>query len=204
MAELDRRKRIGIYGGAFDPPHLAHQTLLLSAVAQLGLDELRVIPTGQAWHKTRVLTASIHRLAMAQLAFDGLPGVVVDAQEIRRGGPSYTIDTLRSIAREQPGADLFLLVGADQARALTTWHAWQEIVRHATIAVAERSDTSQAVNLFEAEKSFPERFIHLAMPAMTLSSTQIRDKISQRLAVSTLVCESVARYIADHHLYQTD
>ena len=71
-------RRIGIFGGAFDPPHLAHVALAQAAVTQLGLDELRVFPTGQAWHKARALTGAAHRLAMAKLAFGAVPGAVVD------------------------------------------------------------------------------------------------------------------------------
>ena len=88
-------KRIGVFGGAFDPPHLAHMALVKTAVADLQLDELRVIPTGQAWHKPRALSPAHHRLAMAQLAFADLPNVLVDPRETQRVGPSYTVDTLR-------------------------------------------------------------------------------------------------------------
>jgi nicotinate-nucleotide adenylyltransferase len=203
MPAVMKPRRIGVFGGAFDPPHLAHQALLKSAMAELGLDELRVIPTGQAWHKTRTLTAPEHRLAMAQLAFSSLPNVLVDAQEIKRNGPSYTIDTLRGLAQTEPHAELFLIMGADQAAALTTWRAWQDILQLAIICVADRADSTRASTLFDAEKLFPARFFHLKMPALTISATQIRATISARQPVDTLVLDAVARYIADHHLYQS-
>lgn len=203
MPEAVTPRRMGVFGGAFDPPHLAHQALLQSAMAELALDELRVIPTGQAWHKTRPLTAPEHRLAMAQLAFSSLPKVMVDSQEIKRGGPTYTIDTLRSLAQTEPQAELFLIMGADQAAALTTWRAWQEILQIAIICVADRTDSTRTSTLFDAEKLFPARFSHLKMPALTISATQIRATISARQPVDTLVQNSVARYIADHHLYQS-
>lgn len=203
MPELMKPRRLGVFGGAFDPPHLAHQALLMAAVAELDLDELRVIPTGYAWHKTRALTAPEHRLAMAQLAFARLPKVVVDAQEITRSGPSYTIDTLRSLAQAEPTATMFLIMGADQAAALTTWRAWQEILQIAIICVADREDSARASTLFDAEKRFPARFVHLKMPALTVSATQIRATISARQPVDALVQDGVARYIADHHLYQS-
>jgi nicotinate-nucleotide adenylyltransferase len=203
MPEVARPRRIGVFGGAFDPPHLAHQALLQSAMAELALDELRVIPTGQAWHKTRTLTAPEHRLVMAQLAFSALPNVLVDAQEIKRIGPSYTIDTLRGLVQAEPHAELFLIMGADQAVALTTWRAWQDILQLAIICVADRTDSTRASTLFDAEKLFPARFFHLKMPALTISATQIRAKISARQPVDTLVLDAVARYIAEHHLYQS-
>lgn len=202
MSDLVQRKRIGVFGGAFDPPHLAHLALLQSAMSELGLDALHVIPTGQAWHKTRTLTPPEHRLAMVELAFAWWPNVVVDAQELKRSGPSYTVDTLRGLALTEPGAELFLIMGADQAAALTTWRAWQDVVQLAIICVADRADSTRASTLFDAEKLFPSRFFHLKMPALTISATQIRATISARQPIDALVSEAVARYIADHHLYQ--
>lgn len=196
-------RRIGILGGAFDPPHLAHLALAQAACEQLQLDQLRIIPTGQAWHKRRLLTAAKHRLAMSQLAFSSLPQVVLDACETRRDGPSYTIDTLRQLLGAEPGAQLFLIIGADQAQALPTWKEWQEIIRSATICVADRDCVTGAIGTYDAEKLVSSRFRHLKMPAMSISATDIRDRISAQLDVTALVCEPVARYIADHHLYQT-
>jgi len=196
-------QRIGILGGAFDPPHLAHLALAKAAIEQLQLDQLRIIPTGQAWHKPRVLTDATHRLAMAQLAFAELPQAQVDDRETRRSGPTYTIDTLRELHAEAAGAQLFLIIGADQAQALTTWHAWEQILRSAIICVADRPFSTGAGVVFDAESAFPQRFFHLQMPAMALSATDIRSSISTHQDVMALVGESVARYIAAHHLYQT-
>jgi nicotinate-nucleotide adenylyltransferase len=202
MADLGGQ-RVGILGGAFDPPHLAHLALARSAVEHLQLNELRLVPTGQAWHKPRALTAASHRLAMARLAFANLPGALVDARETQRNGPSYTVDTLREMRTEMPGAAFFLIIGADQARALAAWHAWQEIVQSATICVADRADLSSASDEFDAKVSNQSRFRHIKMPAMNLSATDIRARIAAQQDVTDLVCEPVARYIADHHLYQT-
>jgi len=196
-------KRIGILGGSFDPPHLAHLSLGQTAVAQLALDGLCVVPTGQAWHKTRVLTDATHRLAMAQLAFAGITQAWVDSRETQRSGPSYTIDTLRELSAEFSQAELFLIIGADQAQALTSWQSWQEILQSATICVADRPDLTGVRAVFDAEKAYPERFFHLQMPSMAISATDIRSAISTHRNVTALVGESVARYIADHHLYLT-
>lgn len=162
---------------------------------------MRVLPTGQAWHKSRTLSDAKHRLAMTGLAFARLPSVVVDDQEILRTGPSYTVDTLRSLAAARPLADLYLIMGADQAAVLTTWRAWQEILQLATVCVADRGDTIRASGQFDAEKLFPHRFIHLQMPALAISATQIRSRVAAAQPIDTLVSEPVARYIADHHLY---
>ena len=196
-------KRVGVFGGAFDPPHAAHAALAAAAVADLHLDELHVIPTGQAWHKTRTLTSAHHRLKMAELAFAHVPNVVVDSREIKRDGPSYTIDTLRELQAGSPGAELFLIVGEDQAIALTTWHEWQEILRLAIICVAEREDLTGDRPRFIASKSQESCFRRLQVPAMPVSATDIRARIAAHQCVVPLVFEPVARYIDDHHLYQT-
>jgi len=196
-------RRVGVMGGAFDPPHLAHQALAQTACEQLELDELRLVPTGNAWHKPRALTAAQHRLAMVQLAFADLPNVTVDPRETLRDGASYTVDTLRELADALPDAQLFLIIGADQAQALTSWKQWQDILQTATICVAGRAGTIRANGQFDAEVSSQTAFLHLNMPAMDTSATDIRTRISANMSVSALVCEPVARYIAAHHLYQT-
>ncbi len=202
-SSANRPRRIAVFGGAFDPPHAAHVALAQAALAALQLDELRVIPTGQAWHKTRPLSPALHRLAMARLAFAELPKVMIDARETERAGPSYTVDTLRELQREQPGAELFLLLGADQARALPSWHAWQEIVQTAIICVADRGDGADKQPRFSAPKLLESRFRQLPMPALPVSATEIRNQIATRQALGPLVLEPVARYIEHHHLYQT-
>ncbi len=197
-------RRVGVLGGAFDPPHLAHQALAQAACLQLQLDELRIVPTGQAWHKSRTLSASEHRLVMAQLAFAGICQAVVDSRETQRSGPSYTIDTLHEIQADTPGSELFLIIGADQAQALTSWRAWQKIVQTATICVAARAYSTGVRGEFDAETLHPDCFRHITMLAMPLSATDIRDRIAARQDVTALVCDSVARYIADHQLYKND
>jgi nicotinate-nucleotide adenylyltransferase len=217
-------KRIGMMGGAFDPPHRTHVALAEAACAQLQLDELRVVPTGQAWHKTRALSAPEHRLAMARLAFASVVKAVVDDCEIRRGGPSYTIDTLLAIrddamggvtagragGAQSPGTApaLFLIVGSDQAQALPAWHRYAEVLKNATICVAVRAYSARANSEFDVVKSTGSHpfaalghFVTLAMPASSLSATEIRERIARREDVAPLVGAAVARYIADHHLY---
>lgn len=194
-------RRVGILGGAFDPPHLAHVALARVAIEQLQLNALHVIPTGQAWHKPRRLTPAVHRLAMVELAFAALPQAEVDGRETRRRGPSYTLDTLRELRGEAPQVQWFLIIGADQADALTSWQGWQEIVLSATICVADRPHTTGAMDQFDAELAYPQQFIHLHLPALDVDATSIRKAVAAQQNVTPLVGASVARYIADHHLY---
>jgi nicotinate-nucleotide adenylyltransferase len=203
MQAAQQRVRIGVFGGAFDPPHVAHQALVQAAQTQLALDRVLVIPTGQAWHKPRPLSAAVHRLAMCGLAFADWPLVHIDARETTRDGPSYTVDTLRQLATEEPQADFFLLVGADQARAFTTWRAWAEILQIATICVAHRGEAGDTFSAYAFEADYPDRICHLSMPAMDVSATTIRQRVAAGRALGPLVCQRVAGYIADHHLYQS-
>lgn len=194
--------RIGLLGGAFDPPHLAHLALARAAVTQLRLDELRVVPTGQAWHKSGNLSAAEHRLAMVRLAFGSEPRVVVDDCELRRSGPSYTIDTLREFRARWAQAEFFLILGQDQARALPQWHAYPDILQLATLCVAVRAG-AQGGELWPGTTPALGTHLHwLALPALTLSATQVRQRVAAHLSISELVFEPVARYIAHHHLYQ--
>lgn len=212
MTQGLRPRRLGVFGGAFDPPHRAHVSLVRAALAQLGLDELRVVPTGQAWHKTRPLSPAKHRLAMAQLAFEVLPGVVVDEREILRAGPSYTIDTLQALAAElgqpqvQPDAqpqapplELYLLMGGDQWAALGSWHRWQHIAHMARLCVWARPGAPRP-----HQKGVPEP-IWLDAPPQAISATSVREGLKDgRLSpqdLDALLPEAVARYISAHGLY---
>jgi len=102
-------QRIGILGGAFDPPHIAHVAMAEAAIVQFNLDELIVVPTGKAWHKPRDLSSGAHRAAMARLAFSHLRQARVDEIELHREGASYTIDTLRSLSDQYPDAQFFFI-----------------------------------------------------------------------------------------------
>lgn len=194
-------KRMGVLGGAFDPPHLAHVLLARAAIRQFQLDEVRVLPTGHAWHKTRPLSPAEHRVAMTRLAFAELPQVVVDEREIRREGPTYTVDTLRELHAEQPQAELYLILGQDQAEALANWHEPDEIAKLAIICVAERPQLARENRVFTPPPEQAARFCKLQMRALPISATGIRSRLASRQGLAGLVSEPVASYIEQHHLY---
>jgi nicotinate-nucleotide adenylyltransferase len=202
--------RLGVFGGAFDPPHVAHVALVQAAVAQLQLDQVCVLPTGQAWHKPQNLSDAEHRLAMTRLAFAHVPQVVVDEREILRTGPSYTVDTLHELQTEYPQAQLYLLLGDDQRRALPAWHQIGEIGRIAIICAAGRDMAVRAWN--EESGAAPTnpplsdtlqaRIRTLDMPLMPHSATDIRVLAATEQALTGLVSPAVERYIHEHHLYR--
>ncbi len=195
--------RVGLFGGAFDPPHLAHRALVRCALERLALDRLVVLPTGRAWHKTRALTAAEHRLAMCRLAFGDLPGVEVDRREIDRTGNSYTIDTVEELVREHPEASWFLLIGQDQLRAFTTWRRWQDLIGLVTLVVAARPAEGQADDHPAETGPDDVPFVRLDMPLSPISSTSIRELAARGAPrLSTLVPGPVASYISTHSLYQ--
>jgi nicotinate-nucleotide adenylyltransferase len=204
---MNHAKRLGIFGGSFDPPHIAHLALAEHAIAQFGLNELRIIPTGEAWHKARTLTPSPHRLAMTRLAFADMPQAVVDPREIDREGATYTFDTLKELKAEQPEADLYLFIGADQANAFKTWHRWQEILGLATVVVADRPVEGQGGMASQWHNAVSPDVQRLDMPSLNVSATEIRAHVAHGTHTDTKMHAwlpaAVQHYIEKHSLYQS-
>ncbi len=198
---MSAARRLGIFGGAFDPPHNAHVALARAAIEQLRLDELRVVPTGHAWHKARPLSANVHRSAMARLAFADLPQVVVDQRELHREGPTYTVDTLRELHREHPQDTLLLVIGADQADTFDQWRESAEIARLAIISIAGRPRAEKPAGAVDPSRIPGGQWQPIALPLLPVSATGIRERRAARLGIDHLVPPPVARYIDQHHLY---
>ena len=204
-------QRVGMFGGAFDPPHWAHRSLAEVALTQLRLDVLHIMPTGQAWHKARVLSPAEHRVEMCRLAFGDLPRTLIDTREMHRAGPSYTADTLGELAAEYPGAKLYLVLGADQLLAFESWVRWQDVLQQATLAVANRATHIGADAPLEQRQEMDLSgvrlpFERLSMPLKNISATAVRARIGQPASrhgpLDVLVPGTVASYIDQHHLYQ--
>ncbi len=189
-------------GGSFDPVHVAHVALAEVALRHLVLDEVRWVPVGQAWQKARQLAPAEHRLAMVQAAIQHEPRFVLDDCEVRRGGPSYTLDTVRELQARRPGCEWFLIIGQDQYANLPTWQGWEELLSRVTLAVACRGDDAPRA---PAALKGRHRLTRLPLPALHVSSTEIRAHLNQGQPPTSLVphwlSEPVARYIANHQLY---
>jgi len=192
-------KRIGLFGGSFDPVHSAHVALARLALQHLALDEVRWLPAGRPWQKAdRELAPDAHRVAMLELAIGHEPRFVLDERELHRAGTSYTIDSVLELQAEEPGTEWFLIIGQDQYARLHTWHRWQELLSRVTLAVAPRAGESAEA----APQVAALPHTKVALPAFAVSATDIRERLARGGGIDGLVPPAVARYIEQHHLYQ--
>ena len=191
----------GLFGGSFDPPHLAHLALARCALGELALDELVWLPARQSPHKGDRLPASgADRVAMLQRLTEGEPRFSIDARELGRDGPSFTVDTLRELHAAQPGTRWWLVIGQDQFARFDTWHDWRGILALAGLAVAARD--GDPVHAAPGLAGVAHALRVLRMPPRPHSATAVRERAAAGLDVTALVGAPVARYIADHHLYR--
>jgi nicotinate-nucleotide adenylyltransferase len=186
--------RIGVFGGSFDPVHMGHLIVAQEAAIRLGLDQVRLVPAGRQPFKRAGLAASAaDRLAMVRLAVEGDARLVADDREIRRPGPSYTIDTLRELAEEHAAAALCLLIGADAAGDFPEWRDADAIPSLATVVVLTRPGMTVPEHPLIGQT--------LEVPAIGISATDVRARCRRGESVRYLVPDAVARYIAERHLY---
>ena len=191
------RRRIGVFGGTFDPPHLGHLALAERARDQLGLERVWFVPAADPPHKRdRAKSPFARRLAMTKLAVRGNPAFQVSDLESRRPGPSYTVETLRAIQLRLPDHELVLLLGADSLNDLPTWHEPQEIERLARLAVAPRLDRAG-----RARRGAPRADFELDAPVLELSSSDLRARARRGESLRYLVPDAVAVYVRRHRLY---
>jgi nicotinate-nucleotide adenylyltransferase len=201
---LSPHRRIGLLGGSFDPPHLAHLALGRVATRALELDELRWLPARAPWQKAeRVMAGVDDRLAMLRLLVEGEPRWVIDERELRREGLTYTIDTVRELAAEQPGADWFMIIGQDQYARFDTWRDWRELLQRLTLAVAARQGAEPQAP--PALAQLAHRVVLLTLPRLDISASDIRRRCAAGASpvdLEPLVGAPIAGYIARHGLYR--
>ncbi|MDP4198892.1 MAG: nicotinate-nucleotide adenylyltransferase [Bacteroidota bacterium] len=190
--------RLGVFGGTFDPPHLAHLIAGEIAVETCQLDKLLFIPAFIPPHKTgQAITEARHRLAMIRMATEDNPSFEVSAMEIEREGPSYTIDTLQALRQHYQPKALYLLIGRDQLEIFGSWYRADEILRLCKVVVFDRpASTRQPI---EAELEILVE--NLTIPQLQISSTEIRRRVRDGQSIRYQVPESVRAYIREHDLY---
>jgi len=191
--------RIGLFGGTFDPIHTAHLELADVVRVTLRLDRMLLVVANRPWQKEgeRPVTPAEDRLAMVEAAAEGWPGLVPSRIEIDRGGPSYTVDTVRQLLLDEPGAELTVVVGSDVVGGLTTWHDEAALRKLVTLAVVGRPGV--------APVPVPAGWRAVSVPAapFDVSSTELRRRLEQGESVDGLVPEAVIRCIHQRGLYAT-
>ncbi|MBU3701330.1 MAG: nicotinate (nicotinamide) nucleotide adenylyltransferase [Acidimicrobiia bacterium] len=189
------RQRLGLLGGTFDPPHVGHLAAATEARAALDLDRVLLVVANDPWQKTaeRELSAAADRLAMTEAACRGIEGIEPCAIEIERGGPSYTIDTLRRLSA--PDLDLFLILGVDAAAGLPTWERHDELPGLATLVIVERAgDVPPAVD--------PAwNVVHLPLNRLDVSSSDLRRRVAAGRPLRPYVPEAVIAVVEERSLY---
>ncbi len=199
-----RAERVGILGGTFNPPHLAHLICAQEAYTRLSLDRVIFMTAGQSPHKVddEDDPGAAHRLELCRAAVSGDPRFDVSDVEVERAGPSYTVDTLRELHTRMPDSELFLIVGGDVAAGLPTWREPADVLSLATLAVARRRGTSrQEIDNALAGLRGGERAQFFEMPTIGISSTDIRRRVQCQEPITYLVPGPVASYIDEHRLY---
>ena len=207
------RMRVGVLGGTFDPPHVAHLILAEAALSQLALERVIFVPAGDPWRKASgAVTPAAHRLAMVRLAVVGDAHFEVSEIEVERRAPSYTVDTLAQLT-ERLGheCELYFILGEDALNDLPDWKQPRRIIELAWLAVAARPETRpgkgrQAARLVSdaLERAVPgirERVIPLDMPALDISATALRERARAGRSPRYLVPPAVDEYIRRHGLY---
>jgi nicotinate-nucleotide adenylyltransferase len=198
--------RVGILGGAFNPPHIGHLVCAQEALVQLDLDKVVFMPVGVAPHREIDLDPGAEaRLEMTELAVSGDPRFEVSRMELDREGPSYTADTLAALAEESPGDDLFLILGGDQAAALGRWHEPEQVLERATVAVFERVSWGRnAIGIKLARLPGADRVRYLDMPLIQVSSSSIRRRVRDGAPIRYLVPDKVVDYVETKGLYAAE
>ena len=209
-------KPIGILGGTFDPVHIAHLRLALEAYEQIQLDRVKLMPCHIPPLRNSTLASVELRLHMLKLAQMGISELEIDDRELKRPGPSYSVDSLKSLCRDYPQTSLCLVLGMDAFLTLDQWNHWQDLIKLAHIAVASRPGVKYRLNAqlenFVSKHETKQydlihnglsgRLIFLDFDELTVSSSRIRSLRQKHKEIRFLVPEKVYHYINEHDLYR--
>jgi nicotinate-nucleotide adenylyltransferase len=193
---LTAGESIGVFGGSFDPIHNGHVVAAQAVAEALELDRVLLVPAGNQWQKSNLATAE-QRLQMVALATAGVPRLESSDIDVRRSGPTYTVDTLREIQNQNPGSKLFFILGTDALAGIESWKDADQLLDLAQFVVVSRPGTA-----FVPPALAAGRVWHLEIPALDLSSTAVRDYLGKGSDVSSLIPAAVLEYITANHLYQ--
>lgn len=190
-------RRVGLFGGTFDPPHVGHLVTAVNVRHALELDLVLLMVANVPWQKegSRAITPAEDRFAMVEAAVRGVAGLAASRLEIDHGGPSYTADTLAELARRYPGAALYTIVGDDAAAGLPTWERFEEVVARSRLVVVDRPG---------APVVLPEGidWIRVEVPRLEVSSTDLRARFVDGRPLDYLITSPVLEVIAARGLYR--
>jgi nicotinate-nucleotide adenylyltransferase len=191
-------RRLGIFGGTFDPPHVGHLVTAVNVHHDLRLDRLLLVVAGRPWQKlgTREITPAADRLAMVEAAVGSVEGLEASRLEIDRPGPSYTADTLEALRAEDAGCELFVVLGSDAAAGLPTWERADEVRSLATVVVVERPGTRGA------EPPAGWSWERIEVPRLEVSSTDLRARVADGRPLDYLLTPEVIATIEARGLYR--
>lgn len=198
--------KVGIMGGTFDPPHIAHLIMAEVARVRLELDKVVFIPSGDPWMKSdHIVTSAEKRVEMVSLAIATNPAFSLSLIEVNRPGPTYTIDTIEQLLGEVGcDAGLFLLLGWDSVAELPSWKAPYRISKMARVVALPRTGFAKP-DLAGLEKAMPgigDRIVYIDEPSLSISSTCIRQRVMEGKSVRYMVPDAVRQYIIEHNLYK--
>ena len=195
------RTRVGIFGGTFDPVHVGHLVAAVNAMAGAKLDKVLIVVANVPWQKqgTRILSPAPVRFALVKAAIAGVAGLEACDFEIRRGGQSYTIDTVREISMLYPRSDLFLIVGADAALGLSSWERSESLSALVTLIVVNRPGTRVDGQVTSSWKT-----LFVEVPAIDISSTDIRARVREKRPLDFLLTRETIDFINGSGLYLDD
>ena len=191
--------RLGLLGGTFDPPHLGHLAAATAARDALGLDRVDLLPANDPWQKSgqgRTVTPAGVRLEMVRALVGGTDGLGVDDREIRRGGATYTVDTLEEIRGEAPDTELYLIMGVDTARGFPTWQRHVDVASLSTLVVVSRGNERPSAPADAVRTEF------VSMDPVDVSSSEVRAAVANGTDVTASVGPAVAAFISSHGLYR--
>ncbi len=194
--------KIGIFGGTFDPIHVGHLVAAVNVRHDLGLDRVLLVVANQPWQKVaaRPVTPAADRIALVEAAVQGCDGVEVSSIEVDRGGVSYTADTVAELAREHPGAELHLVIGADVATMLGSWERIEEVRRKVRLVVVNRPG-HRVVQPGPGGPLTGWRATAVEIPGIEISSTDLRDRAATGRPLDYLVPAEAIRVIRERSLY---
>lgn len=206
MPDIATWKKIGIMGGTFNPIHTGHLLLAQWAMEEAGLDGVIFMPTGNSYMKDKVeMLPGPERLAMTQLAIHGRECFLCSDLEVKRGGNTYTYETLESLQSMYPQARLYFIVGADCLFSIENWYCPQKIFQHCTLLAASRNGTPMEA-LEEKRRELAEIYnaeiLLMEFPNIEISSTDIRRRCREARSIRYLVPDCVREYIIQYHFYK--